>query len=183
MAVTDVFSPSAAPFRLATVTPEGLCWSLKRNCSASPAQVGAVFAGLVLVSLGVAVFFWRHGATLVLPFTLLELVALAVALVVYARHAADAERICLLADRVRVELEVAGRCTVVEFAREWVQVRGDAARGSLVSLSASGRQVSVGRHLRPPQRATLLSELRRALREARDMQKGFPPPPDAQSLV
>ncbi len=40
-------------------------------------------------------FFWFQGATLVIPFATLELAAVGLAFLVYARHAADGERISL----------------------------------------------------------------------------------------
>jgi hypothetical protein len=44
---------------------------------------------------GVGTFFWFQGAVLILPFAWLELAAVGVAFVVYARHAADGEHILL----------------------------------------------------------------------------------------
>ena len=75
-------------------------WSLKRNCSVTPAQLGWLYASMCVVSLAVAGFFWSQGATLVLPFAVLELIAVAVAFLAYARHAADSERIRLLEGRL-----------------------------------------------------------------------------------
>jgi len=150
--------------RLAVVTPEEIRWCLKRNCSATPRQVLWLYVGLCGVSLGLAGLFWQLGATLVLPFALVEVIALGVALGVYARHAADAERIYLSDQRLRVEQEVAGRCITVEFAPSWVQVAADAREGQLVVLSGQGRRVKVGAHLRPGLRATLCGELQLALR-------------------
>lgn len=151
--------------QLAVVTPGEFRWCLKRNCSATPRQVLGLYVGLCGVSLVVAGFFWQMGATLVLPFALIEVVALGLALWVYARHAADAERIFLSDQRLRVEQEVAGRCTSVEFVPGWVQVKPDARSAQLVVLSGQGLSVKVGGHLRHGLRATLLGELRWALRE------------------
>ena len=150
--------------RLAVVTPEEIRWCLKRNCSATPRQALLFYVGLCGVSLGLAGLFWQFGATLVLPFALVEVLALGVALWVYARHAADAERIFLSDQRLRVEHEVAGRCTTVEFVPSWVAVTSDDRESQLVVLSGQGLTVTVGTHLRHGLRATLRGELQQALR-------------------
>ena len=68
------------PWRFARVCADGaLQWRMRRNCSVTPVQLLSLFATLALLSLGIAAFFWSQGALLVLPFTLLELLALAVA--------------------------------------------------------------------------------------------------------
>jgi uncharacterized membrane protein len=152
-------------FRWATVTPQGVHWNLRRNCSVSPAQL-AVALGLVgAVSLSVAVFFWFLGAVLVLPFALVELTALAAAFLFHARHAADRESIRLEAGRLVVEFETAGRLVRNEFAREWVRI--DPPRGrELVEVCGGGRSVCVGRFVRPELRHLLAREMRQALHGA-----------------
>ena len=55
-------------YRFATVSPQGVEWKLKRNCSVTPMQMCGVLVLLGGVSLFVAAFFWMQGATLVLPF-------------------------------------------------------------------------------------------------------------------
>jgi len=108
--------------------------------------------------------FWWHGATLVLPFAWIELVAVGAAFVAYARHAADGERISLQGRQLVVELESAGRLERAEFDREWVRVEPSAADRSLIEVSGRGRSVNVGRYVRPELRPVLAQEIRRALR-------------------
>lgn len=152
-------------FRLATVNTDGIHWALKRNCSISPAQMGAAMGVLSVVSLLVAGFFWFQGVVLVLPFAVLELLALSVAFVLHARHAADRESICVSSGRLVVEQEVAGQLLRSEFVGDWVRVESP-ARGDLVEVSGGGRSVRVGRYVRPDLRATLAWEMRQALRQA-----------------
>ncbi len=139
-------------------------WSLKRNCSVTPAQLGWLYASLCVVSLGVAVGFWSQGATLVLPFALLELVAVGSAFLVYARHATDRERIRLLDGQLVVEQETAGRIRRCEFAREWVRVEPQGDDGQMIEVRGGGRSVKVGRYLRSDLRPALAREIRLALR-------------------
>jgi uncharacterized membrane protein len=109
-------------FRFATVQGQNIVWFLKRNCSVTPAQLGWFYASLCVVSLGIAAFFWQHGATLILPFAWLELGAIGVAFLLYARHAADGERISLQGRRLVVELESGGQVQRAEFDPSWVRV-------------------------------------------------------------
>lgn len=153
-------------YRFATVESQGIHWALKRNCSVSPSQLAWFFVSLCVVSLGIAIFFWLQGAKLVLAFAGLELAAVGVAFLVYARHATDGERISLLGPRLVVELENAGRLERAEFHRDWVRVEPRSDERSLVELSGRGRSVWVGRFVRPELRAELAQEIRRALRES-----------------
>lgn len=153
-------------FRFATPSEEGLVWSLKRNCSVTPAQLGWLYASICAVSLGVAGFCWSLGATLVLPFTALELVAVAVAFLAYARHATDGERIRLLQEQLVVELETAGRMRRCEFARAWVRVEVAEDGDRMIEVSGMGRSVQVGRFLRADLRPVVAREIRQALRGA-----------------
>lgn len=139
-------------------------WSLKRNCSVTPAQLGWLYASLCAVSLSVAVGFWLQGAPWVLPFALLELVAVGSAFLLYARHATDRERIRLLDGRLVVEQETAGRIKRCEFAREWVRVEPRGDDGQLIEVRGGGQSVKVGRHLRSDLRPALAREIRLALR-------------------
>ncbi|MDZ4282686.1 MAG: DUF2244 domain-containing protein [Hydrogenophaga sp.] len=139
-------------------------WSLKRNCSVTPAQLGYLYASMCILSMGVAAFFWSQGATLVLPFAVLELVAVGAAFLVYARHATDSERISLLECRLVVEWETAGRLSRCEFAREWVRVEPRPDVGQLIEVRGGGRSVQVGRFLRSDLRPLLAREIRQALR-------------------
>lgn len=153
-------------FRFATVQGPCIQWALKRNCSVSPAQLGWFYASLCALSLGIAILFWLQGATLILPLAWLELAAVGAALLVYARHASDGERISLQGHRLVVEQENAGRLQRAEFHRDWVCVEPCSDQRSLIEVSGRGRSVRVGRFVRPELRPALAQEIRRALREA-----------------
>ena len=155
---------SQNPPRLGTASGDNVHWLLRRNCSVSPVQLGWVFGWLSLVSLAVGGFFWSMGATLVLPFTAVELVAVATAFLVYARHATDRESICLTDGRLVVEQELAGKTSRCEFSSYAVQIEPGASRDGLIGLRGGGEAVQVGRFLRADLRPALANEMRRALR-------------------
>lgn len=160
----QLFVPNPV-FRFATVQGQNIHWFLRRNCSVTPAQLGWLYASLCAVSLGIATLFWLVGAVLVLPFAWLELAALGIAFLAYARHAADGETISLRGRQLVVELETAGHRQRAEFDRERVLVEPSIADRSLIELSGQGRRVNIGRYLRPELRPELAQEIRRALRD------------------
>lgn len=158
---------SNSKFRFATsLGPQGLQWQLKRNCSVTPAQLGTLYASLCVVCLGIGVCFWLQGAAMILPFASAEVLALGAALALYARHAADGERIFLVGPQLVVELENAGHLERAEFQRDRVRVEPKGDDRSLIELSGQGRKVEVGRYLRPELRPVLAREIRMALRMA-----------------
>lgn len=141
-------------------------WSLKRNCSFSPAQLLAVYASLCVISLGIATCFWLSGATLVMPFAWVELVLVGLALLVYARHATDRELITLQPGRLVVEHLNGGRIERAEFVPDWVRVESRDDDRSLIELSGQGQMIAVGRYVRPELRRALAEEFRTTLRQS-----------------
>jgi uncharacterized membrane protein len=162
-----VRAPAASPLRFGRESASdeaSVKWVLKRNCSVTPRQMLWFFGPLFVVSLVIGGFFWQRGATLVLPFAGIELVAVAVALFVYARHATDSEHIELQSGRLIVEHACGRRVERVEFVPSWVRVEPESGDRSLVELSGQGLRVCVGRFVRPELRRQLAEELRWALR-------------------
>lgn len=139
-------------------------WLLKRNCSLAPRQLLAFVGSICAVSLAIGTFFWMQGLPLVLPFAGTEVVAILVALALYARHATDREWIQLQAGCLVVEHASGRHIDRVEFAPAWVRVEPEHGDRSLVELSGQGRRISVGRFVRPESRRQLADELRWALR-------------------
>jgi uncharacterized membrane protein len=139
-------------------------WLLRRNCSLAPRQLFAFYASLCFILLAIALFFWRVGAPLVLPFAGIELLAVGVALLVYARHATDRESMILRPGRLSVECRLGRRTERAEFAQAWARVEPRHDDRSLIEISGEGRHIAVGRFVRPELRPALADELRAALR-------------------
>lgn len=142
-------------------------WQLKRNCSLSPAQVFGVYLALCAVSLTMALGFTWQGAPPVLAFAGIELVLVGAALMVYARHASDQERICLAGEALAVEHRCGRQTERAEFRAAWVRVEPLSSDRSLIELTGDGQSSRVGRYLRPELRQPLAQELRAALRSHR----------------
>ena len=142
----------------------GLQWILKRNCSFTLAQLFGAYLALCAVSLGIALGFTWYGASPVLAFAAIELVLVGAALLLYARHAADQERITLAHGALSVEHRHGPQTERSLFRAAWVRVEPRHGEGSLVELSGDGHRSLVGRYLRPEMRTPLAQELRAALR-------------------
>ncbi|MGI4812539.1 MAG: DUF2244 domain-containing protein [Janthinobacterium lividum] len=135
-------------------------WTLRRNCSMTPRQVALFYLSLFCFSLTVAVFWVAHGAWMVLPFTGIELLALGIALLMYARHAVDYEYIRLCENQLVVESMCAERLTHLEFNPRWVRVEPGATARDQITLWSSGESVAIGRHLALHRREEFARELR-----------------------
>ena len=142
-----------------------LQWSLRRNCALTPQQLGSAYLFLCTVSMLIAgVFFWQ-GAPYVAAFAGLELLAVGLAMLVFARHAGDRETLTLVGSSLFIEQCVGPRMEHVRLPTDWLRVEPAAGQGSLVQISGSGHRVRVGRHLRPELRGAFAQELRQALRQ------------------
>ena len=151
-------------YRIATRTTDGVRWTLRRNCSVSPGQLGGMWLLLCCFSLVVAGFFWSLGVWMVPVFTALELMAVSVAFLMYARHATDGETISLCNGRLIVEREESGRLHRTELAGRGLSVEAPSDLEPLVAVRGSGQAVQVGRFVRSDLRPVLARELVLALR-------------------
>ncbi|MGX4643071.1 DUF2244 domain-containing protein [Massilia sp. SYSU DXS3249] len=140
-------------------------WVLKRNCSLTPRQSGAVYALLCTASFAIATVFLLQGIWMVLAFTLVEMLAVGLALLHYARHALDVERIALLDGCLVVERIDAGRREEIRLDPIRLRVLGPAPRvQKLIRLESRDVSVEIGRYVSEPVRAQVAHELNRALR-------------------
>ncbi len=142
------------------------CWMIKRNCSASPGQLAAVFASIVAVSFAIGAVFAAHGFWLVLPFVGVETLAVAAAFLCYGRRAADYERIEISGGEIAVEQVEGSQRSVRRLPAPWARVevkrQGRTGRVS-VWLAAGAERIEVGRHLLDTRRLQLAEELKMAI--------------------
>ena len=162
---------TAAPWRLGrTIDADGgraVEWLLKRNCSVTLRQLFAVYLSLCAASLIVALALSWSGTAPVLAFAAIELLLVGSALLIYARHATDHERITLAGSALSVEHQFGARTERVELHAPWVRVEPLSGDRSLIEVASDGRRARVGRYLRPELRPCLAQELRTALRTQR----------------
>lgn len=146
---------------------EVLVWQSRRNCSITPAQLLGVYLCLCLVSLVISGLFLFQGTPWVLAFAGLELLAVGLAFMVYARRAGDRERLSLTAAGLHVQQERGARIvdTVLPLAPLVVHAPG---RGQALVLLRSGVQTAlVGRHVRPEGRVSLAQSIQGQVSMAR----------------
>lgn len=114
------------------------CVVARRNDSLGARGRRCAFGLAALVSMSLAAAFVAVGAWPVLPWSLLELGALGIALACVERRAKDWERLTVQGDRVIVERMWAGRLSRREWNRHWVRVSagdGEGGRGTVLRLS------------------------------------------------
>ena len=146
-----------------TVAPDYLLVA-RRNDSLSPSCRRWFFMSIVFVSLAIASLWALNGAWYVLPFSMLELVVLYVALKLVERHSGDFESIQMSGDQILIEQRRRGRFSRHEFNCHWVQlVVTDAGRGQL-AMRSHGHEMTFGEFLSNDQRSAITSELRRFIK-------------------
>lgn len=139
-------------------------WLMKRNCALSPKQLTQFYLVLCSVSLGIAVVFLMRGVWLVLCFSILEMLAVGVAFLIYARHAGDREFVSLTEDCLMVVQVDGGHVREYRLYPLFVKVGlPDDVPGSLVELRAQQVLVKVGQYLMVSRRQEFARELQNAL--------------------
>jgi uncharacterized membrane protein len=117
-------------------TFDGLCWRwhIKRNISIAPAQLALIFVGLGLLTLLIgAAFFW-YGASLILPFSVLEIAALLIAYFYNAIHANDYEKLTITADAVQIERKIGLKLHQVQLMRSMTRIDKTELKNELIEL-------------------------------------------------
>lgn len=141
-------------------------WLLKRNCSMTPRQVAKAYGVLCTFVLAVSVVFALHGIWVVFAFALLEIVVVVTALLYYARHATDQERVLLSEDCLRIERTDAGRVEQYALNPHWTRVVLPDRRHRLIALESRGVKVELGSYVSETKRQAVARELQASLRRA-----------------
>lgn len=129
--------------------PTQLIWALGLAC------VGPAVVGLGFLSAGVA---------MVIPFAVIELLALGAALLVFSRHALDGETLTVSRDQVHLAQRQGSRLRQGELPLQGLRVSfRDGADGGRVELRHGQRTMLLGAWLRPSARAGLALDIDRML--------------------
>lgn len=97
-------------------------WHLKRNISISPVTMAFIFVGLGFVSLLIGAAFYFVGATLILPFSLVEIAALVLAYFYNAIHANDYEKLTVEGNSLKIESKVGLKISEMQLVRSLTRV-------------------------------------------------------------
>jgi uncharacterized membrane protein len=138
-------------------------WMLCRNCALTPRQVGAVYLSLVAASAVIATVFLLRGAWMILPFSVLEMTVLGVALLIYARHAVDRERVSLGRDVLEIESIHGTERRVLRLDPRATRVEMTGEPKAELAVVARGERVLLGRFVDERERRRFARELKSAL--------------------
>jgi uncharacterized membrane protein len=148
---------------IGTKTDIGHEFYLKRNCSISPFQLAFIFIFLGIVSMLIGVIFYAFGATLILPFSLLEVFALFAAYFYNALHANDFERLRVDSKNVYFESKFGLRYCEEYFLKSLTRVL-PSDKNNLINLSHGYKNIYFGRNIHSRRRSLLEIEIRSALK-------------------
>jgi uncharacterized membrane protein len=128
-------------------------WHLKRNISIAPSTMAFIFMGLGFVSLLIGFGFYLAGATLILPFSLLEITALLLAYFYNAVHANDFEKLTVEGNAIKIESKIGFKVTELQLVRSLTRVDTKLHLNGLIQLRQGKTDTFFGRfvhaNLRP----------------------------------
>ena len=118
---------------------------------------------IACVSICISLVFWVIGASLILPFALLESLLLVVAFVCHAKAVCDFDEITLNDRHLVVRQERRGQAKEHHFTRGLFRVSMTDGPSPLVRVAESGKQVELGEWLLVHERVSLCRRLAHAL--------------------
>jgi uncharacterized membrane protein len=149
--------------RIGFKTDDGYELYLKRNCSISPTLLAVIFIFLGLISVVIGVGFYFMGATLILPFSLLEVFALVAAYFYNALHANDFERLRVDSKNVFFQSKFGLKYREENFIKSLARVL-PSEHQNLINLSQGQKNIHFGKYIHSSVRALLELEVKQALK-------------------
>ena len=139
----------------------GWVWHLKRNISMAPSHLAFIFMGLGAVSLRIGFGFYWMGASLVLPFCLVEIAALVMAYFYNAIHANDYEKLTVDGNVITLERKVGFKTHQVQLVKSLTRVDTVSHLNEIVELRQGSQNTYFGKFVHAnlrPQLARKISE-------------------------
>ena len=143
-------------------TDYGYEFYLKRNCSISPLQLAVIFIFLAIISVLIGIVFYSLGATLILPFSFLEIFALALAYFYNALHATDYERLTVDSKNVYFESKHGSNFYKENFLKSLTRIL-PSYNNNLINLSQGKKNILFGKNIHARLRSSLEIEIKRVL--------------------
>ncbi len=143
-------------------TEHGYEFYLKRNCSISPVQLAAIFLLLGIISIGIGAVFYSLGATLILPFSFVEVFALVIAYFYNALHANDYERLRIDRKNVYFDSKYGRTYREENFLKSLTRIMPSDS-SNLINISQGKRSIYFGKNIHSRLRPSLAIDIRRAL--------------------
>jgi uncharacterized membrane protein len=119
---------------------------------------------MLMFSSLIATYFLIQGIWMILPFTIIELTALGIALLIYARHALDYESIAIDGSSVTVEKNIGGKLERHEFNTKWLQLKQEEDGKRLIRIEQSDQELPIGIFVPVDARAQFFKDLHQQIR-------------------
>ncbi len=101
---------------------------------------------------------------MILLFTMIELSALGIALIIYARHALDYESIAIDGSSFTVEKSIGGKMERHEFNARWMQLKQEEDGKRLIRIEQSDKELPIGIFVPLDARTQFFNDLRQQIR-------------------
>ncbi len=134
--------------RACSQTCEAVEIRFRRNCVAKPYQLAVAFCFISAISLTIGISFFIANAPWVLVFSVLEISALFVAFVYYAKHAVDSQTIVLTNQKIFVRKDIGGLVELVPFDRVRARTAFQETGADRIVLNGPARSICFGGVLR-----------------------------------
>jgi uncharacterized membrane protein len=138
-------------------------WLMKRNCALTPRRLSQFYAALICFSLTVGIGFLIVGVWMIMIFTLIELSAVTLGFLVYARHALDFEEIRIEGTKLTIIKFIGYKTQQFQFNTRWTQLEVPTPNSKVFLLSSEKQKIELGQFLRLSQQQKLLAELKPCL--------------------
>ena len=142
----------------------GWVWHQKRNISIAPSHLAIIFTGLAAVSLLIGFGFYSVGASLVLPFCLVEIAALLVAYLYNAIHANDYEKLTVDGNVITLESKVGFKTHQVQLVKSLTRVDTLSHLNEMVQLRQGIKNTHFGKFVHANLRPHLARKISERLR-------------------
>lgn len=138
-------------------------WLMKRNCSLTPRRLSQFYAVLISFSLTIGIGFLIAGVWMIIIFTLIEVSAVTLGFLVYARHALDFEEIRIEGTQLTIIKFIGYKTQQYQFNTRWTQLAVSPANAKVFMLTSEKQTIELGQFLRLSQQQKLLAELKPCL--------------------
>jgi uncharacterized membrane protein len=145
---------------------DGDCWiwHLKRNISISPSRLAFIFSCLGIISLLIGFGFYMVGATLILPFSLVEIAVLFLAYFYNAIHANDYEKLIVDGNLIKLETKLGFKTHQIQFVRSLTRVDTLTPMNEMVHLRQGTKNMHFGKFVHANLRPLLARKISERLR-------------------
>ena len=147
---------------IGTKTHRGHEFYLQRNCSISPKQLAYIFIALGAISVLIGYTFFLLGASLILPFSFVEVFALLVAYFYNAIHANDYEYLVIGKDYVYFEAKNGTSYYEEKLLKSMARIFSS-ERQNLINIYQGQKNIIFGHHIHLNHRPYLEKEIKMLL--------------------